>query len=35
VLVENRPMLSLCHELGFTSHPLADEPGTARISLRL
>jgi acetyltransferase len=35
VLVENRPMLRLCQELGFTSQPVADEPGTARISLRL
>lgn len=35
VLVENRPMLRLCSELGFTSRMVPDEPGTAQITLRL
>lgn len=35
VLQENRPMLQLCKELGFTQHLLPDEPGTAQIALRL
>jgi acetyltransferase len=35
VLVENRPMLALCRELGFTSRMLPDEPGVAQITLRL
>ena len=35
VLLENRPMLELCKELGFVRHLLANEPGTAQISLRL
>ncbi len=35
VLLENRPMLALCKELGFVRHLLANEPGTAQISLRL
>lgn len=35
VLVENRPMLRLCSELGFTSRMVPDEPGTALITLRL
>jgi len=35
VLVENRPMLHLCSELGFASHMVPDEPGTAQITLRL
>ena len=35
VLVENRPMLQLCRELGFTSRMVPDEPGVALISLRL
>lgn len=35
VLVENRPMLRLCSELGFTSRMLPDEPGVAQLTLRL
>jgi GNAT superfamily N-acetyltransferase len=35
VLVENRPMLRLCSELGFTSRIVPDEPGVAQITLRL
>ena len=35
VLVENRPMLRLCNELGFTSRMVPDEPGVAQISLKL
>jgi len=35
VLLENRPMLQLCQELGFTQKALADEPGTARLRLML
>lgn len=35
VLVENRPMLRLCSELGFTSRMIPDEPGVAQITLRL
>ncbi|WP_266159561.1 GNAT family N-acetyltransferase [Dyella silvatica] len=35
VLVENRPMLQLCKELGFTRRLAIDEPGTAQISLQL
>jgi acetyltransferase len=35
VLVENRPMLRLCSELGFASRMVPDEPGTAQITLRL
>lgn len=35
VLQENRPMLELCKELGFTQHLIADEPGTTQIRLRL
>ena len=35
VLLENRPMLELCRELGFTQHLMPDEPGTAQIMLRL
>lgn len=35
VLIENRPMLELCRELGFTQRMLPDEPGTAQISLKL
>lgn len=35
VLLENRPMLDLCRELGFTQRLVPDEPGTAQISLRL
>ncbi|WP_266170094.1 GNAT family N-acetyltransferase [Dyella subtropica] len=35
VLQENRPMLKLCKELGFTRRLAPDEPGTAQISLRL
>lgn len=35
VLLENRPMLQLCRELGFVQRLLPDEPGTAQISLAL
>lgn len=35
VLLENRPMLQLCKELGFTRRLIPDEPGTAQISLQL
>lgn len=35
VLMENRPMLELCRELGFQRRPATDEPGTAQISLKL
>lgn len=35
VLLENRPMLELCKELGFVRRLVAGEPGTAQISLRL
>ncbi|MEW9570802.1 N-acetyltransferase family protein [Rhodanobacter sp. Si-c] len=35
VLLENRPMLELCRELGFTRRLMMDEPGTAQITLRL
>ncbi|MEO6798714.1 MAG: GNAT family N-acetyltransferase [Rhodanobacter sp.] len=35
VLHENRPMLQLCNELGFTQRMMPDEPGTAQITLRL
>lgn len=35
VLLENRPMLDLCRELGFVRRLVPDEPGTAQISLRL
>lgn len=35
VLLENRPMLELCRELGFQRRPATDEPGTAQISLKL
>lgn len=35
VLLENQPMLDLCRELGFERHLLPNEPGTARVSLRL
>ncbi|MGC1549212.1 MAG: GNAT family N-acetyltransferase [Rhodanobacter sp.] len=35
VLLENRPMLELCKELGFTQRLIPDEPGTAQITLRL
>lgn len=35
VLQENRPMLQLCRELGFTQRVIPDEPGTALITLRL
>jgi GNAT superfamily N-acetyltransferase len=35
VLLENRPMLELCKELGFTHRLIPDEPGTAQITLRL
>jgi acetyltransferase len=35
VLLENRPMLQLCKELGFVRRLMPDEPGTAQISLQL
>lgn len=35
VLLENRPMLQLCRELGFIQRILPDEPGTALITLKL
>lgn len=35
VLQENRPMLELCKELGFTRRLVIDDPGTAQISLQL
>ena len=35
VLLENRPMLQLCKELGFTQRVMMDEPGTAQITLKL
>lgn len=35
VLLENRPMLELCKELGFTRRMIPDEPGTAQITLKL
>jgi len=35
VLLENRPMLQLCRELGFVRRLQPDEPGTAQISLAL
>jgi GNAT superfamily N-acetyltransferase len=35
VLQENRPMLQLCKELGFTQRAMPDEPGTAQITLKL
>ena len=35
VLMENRPMLELCSELGFTQRLIPDEPGIELISLRL
>ena len=35
VLQENRPMLQLCRELGFSQRMMPDEPGTAQITLKL
>lgn len=35
VLHENRPMLQLCRELGFSQRMIPDEPGTALITLKL
>jgi acetyltransferase len=35
VLMENRPMLQLCKELGFVKRRVPDEPGTALIALQL
>ena len=35
VLHENRPMLELCKELGFTHRLISDEPGTALMTLKL
>ena len=35
VLLENRPMLQLCRELGFVQRMMPGEPGTALITLKL
>ncbi len=35
VLLENRPMLQLCRELGFAQRLMPGDPGTAQITLRL
>lgn len=35
VLNENRPMLNLCQELGFTRKIVPDDPGTVQITLKL
>lgn len=35
VLQENRPMLQLCKELGFTQRAIPDEPGIMLITLKL
>ncbi|WP_114238194.1 GNAT family N-acetyltransferase [Dyella sp. C9] len=35
VLIENRPMLQLCKELGFVRRLTPDEPGTTQIALQL
>lgn len=35
VLIENRPMLDLCRQLGFNRLPLRGDPGTAIIALDL
>ena len=35
VLLENRPMLRLCKELGFVRRLTPEEPGTTQISLQL
>ncbi len=35
VLQENRPMLQLCHQLGFSQRLIPDEPGVALITLKL
>ena len=35
VLHENRPMLQWCHELGFSSRMIPEEPGTALTTLKL
>jgi GNAT superfamily N-acetyltransferase len=35
VLMENRPMLELCRELGFVAKMVPGEAGTAQISLKL
>jgi len=35
VLLENRPMLQLCKEIGFTVRMMSDEPGVAQITLAL
>lgn len=35
VLMENRPMLKLCHELGFSLRLIPDEPGIELITLSL
>lgn len=35
VLLENRPMLQLCHQLGFSRRLIPDEPGVALITLKL
>lgn len=35
VLLENRPMLDLCRQLGFVRRPAINEPGTTLIALTL
>jgi acetyltransferase len=35
VLVENRPMLDLCRDLGFQRHLMHEEPGTSILTLQL
>lgn len=35
VLLENRPMLQLCRELGFAQRLMPGDPGTAQLTLRL
>lgn len=35
VLIENRPMLDLCRQLGFKREPMIGDPGTAMIALDL
>lgn len=35
VLMENQPMLDLCHDLGFARQLMPNEPGVVRVALRL
>lgn len=35
VLMENQPMLDLCHDLGFARQLMPNEPGVVRVTLRL